>query len=113
MQGEDYMNVKVCKYCECYCPRKELSHKMTLKMIMLLDRHLMLRGKTCAWLQRSDLKQIDPSLLYLEHRVCNMCYRLYKEAEKLMEVELLLAQRVGLPSTETTRYALMSGIRHS
>lgn len=86
------MNVKVCKYCECYCPRKDLTHKMTLKMIILTDRHLMLRGKNYDWMQRSDLKAIDPSLLYLEHRVCKTCYRLFKEVEKLMDLELKIAQ---------------------
>lgn len=57
----------------------------------MTDRHLMLRGKNYEWLFRSDIKDIDPSLLYLEHRVCKLCYRLYKEVERIMNLELNFA----------------------
>lgn len=33
--------MKVCKYCEINKPENELNYKMTLKMILQTDRHLM------------------------------------------------------------------------
>ena len=37
--------MKECKYCEMMFPVIELNHKMTLKQIIEIDKHLMHRGK--------------------------------------------------------------------
>lgn len=38
---DDYKKVKICKYCEIAYPVELLDHKMTLKMIMEVDLHLL------------------------------------------------------------------------
>lgn len=43
---------------------------MTLKMIILTDKHLYWRGKTFPWIDRSDITNLEISNLYHEHKVC-------------------------------------------
>jgi hypothetical protein len=38
---EKYRKVKICRYCEILYPAELLSHKMTLKMIVDVDKHLL------------------------------------------------------------------------
>lgn len=40
-----HTKMKVCKYCDRSMPENELNHKMTLKMIIQTDRHLLHRSK--------------------------------------------------------------------
>lgn len=42
---DDYKKVKICKYCEIVYPVELLDHKMTLKMIMEVDLHLLVNKK--------------------------------------------------------------------
>ncbi|EGR32819.1 lmbr1-like conserved region family protein, putative, partial [Ichthyophthirius multifiliis] len=103
-----YQKVKQCKYCETILPEIELTQKMTLKMIIQTDKHLMHRNKNFQWLQRSDIKHIDTPLLYQEHKVCHPCYKLYTETEKLIQYEYNFAKILGIPCNEETKYNLVS-----
>ena len=71
-KGDAYAHQKqkICKYCEEIYQETELNHKMTLKMIIQTDRHLMHRNKELKWLSRNNLQTVDSSLLYQEHKVC-------------------------------------------
>lgn len=40
LKKEEYKKVKICRYCEATYPVSEMTHKMTLKMIIELDQHL-------------------------------------------------------------------------
>lgn len=41
VKQDEYKKVKSCKYCEVNYPVEELDHKMTLKMIIETDKHLL------------------------------------------------------------------------
>lgn len=43
VKQDEYKKVKLCKYCETNFPVEELEHKMTLKMIIETDKHLLVR----------------------------------------------------------------------
>ncbi|KAL4442889.1 hypothetical protein ABPG74_010778 [Tetrahymena malaccensis] len=103
-----YQKVKICKYCETIFPENELCHKMTLKMIIQTDKHLLHRSKNFPWLARSDIKHVDTPLLYQEHKVCKTCYTLYTETEKLIQQEYQFAKLLGIPCNEETKYNLVS-----
>ncbi|EAS01971.2 Lmbr1-like motif protein (macronuclear) [Tetrahymena thermophila SB210] len=103
-----YQKVKICKYCETVFPENELCHKMTLKMIIQTDKHLLHRSKNFPWLARSDIKHVDTPLLYQEHKVCKTCYTLYTETEKLIQQEYQFAKLLGIPCNEETKYNLVS-----
>jgi LMBR1 domain-containing protein 1 len=97
------MKVVQCKYCEEFYPTDQMNHKMTLKMLMQTDKHLMHRGETFEWLNRSDIKHIDTTLLFQEHKVCKCCYKLYQATEKLRAVEFQFARVLGIPVSLETR----------
>lgn len=92
-----YQNLKQCKYCEDFYPTIELSKKMTLKMIIQLDKHLKHRGFSYQWLERSNFQFLDTSSLYETHRVCKTCYRLYEEVTSLLDLYSEFSQFVGIP----------------
>jgi len=105
---EDYQKVALCKYCEIMYPVEELLHKMTLKSIIQADKHLMHRGKTFKWLERSEIKQIDTVALYQEHKVCDSCYKLHEETEKLRHLEFEFAKALGIPVNPEKKIDLVS-----
>ena len=63
----------------------------------LMDRELLSKKeskdnkkqeKSFKWLARtSTILNLDTPLLYQEHKVCAICYKLYTEIEKLIEIE--------------------------
>ena len=54
-----YQNLKTCRYCEQLFPNTELTKKMTLKMIVQMDKHLKHRGYRYEWLDRSLYQFLD------------------------------------------------------
>jgi hypothetical protein len=70
LRADGYQKIKLCKYCETPYHAEELTKKMTLKMIIELDKHLKYRGMTWDWLDRSEHQYLDISNLYEIHQVC-------------------------------------------
>lgn len=101
-----YKKIK-CKYCDVMM--NDSTCKMTIKMIIQTDQSLLRRGyeKDLDFLHRYSLKNVDLINLYEEHKVCKKCYMLYKETEKLMEVEHQLNKLMGIPMTKDTKHDLL------
>lgn len=70
---EKYQKTKECRYCEKNYLESELTHKMTRKMLIEMDRYLLHIGKNFEWLARSD-PAIDPHCLYQEFKICERWY---------------------------------------
>jgi len=45
----NYQKSKICYYCENHYFVEELNKKLTLKMVLQMDKHLQIRGKTYDW----------------------------------------------------------------
>lgn len=64
MEKERYQKTKVCRYCEKNYLEPELTHKLTMKMIIEVDKYLVHMGKWDKWLKRSDIANVDAHCLY-------------------------------------------------
>lgn len=106
LREEEYKKLSKCKYCEE--KMRESTHKMTIKMIIQTDQALLKRGYKFDFLKRYQTKSVDLVNLYEEHKVCKKCYKLYKETEKLLEVELQLNKVLGIPVTQDTKHDLLN-----
>ena len=91
-----YQKSKMCNYCEEYYFTEELTKKLTLKMIIQMDKHLFHRGKNYDWLNRSDYKFLDISNLYETHDVCKTCYKLYEEITELLNTYQEFSKYIGV-----------------
>ena len=81
---ETYTKCKKCSYCNKVVVEHLMSHKLTLMMILQCDQHLIRMGKTFPWLERSYKHHVNSVNLYVEHKVCDSCYKLYIEIQKLV-----------------------------
>lgn len=70
LEKEMYQKTKLCRYCERSYLESELTFKMTMRMIIEVDKYLLHLGKEYNWLKRSDVSNIDSYFLYQEHKVC-------------------------------------------
>lgn len=73
-----------------------MTHKATLMMILQCDQHLIRLGKSFPWLERCYKQHVNSVNLYVEHKVCDSCYKLYVEIQKLVDLELKMAKRIGV-----------------
>lgn len=73
-----------------------MTHKLTLMMILQCDQHLIRLGKSFHWLDRCYSLHLDSVNLYVEHKICDSCYKFYKEVEKLVSLETKLAELTGI-----------------
>ena len=65
--------------------------------------------KSFKWLARtSTILNLDTPLLYQEHKVCAVCYKLYTETEKLIEIEYQIASKLGIPASIETKFNLVN-----
>lgn len=64
-----------------------MTHKLTLMMILQCDQHLIRLGKNLPWLDRCFKYHVSSVNLYVEHQVCDSCYKLYTEVLKMVEYE--------------------------
>lgn len=69
-EKEKYQKTKICRYCEKSYLESDLSHYMTIKMLIETDRYLLHLGKSYKWLRRSDIMNVDTHCLYQEHKIC-------------------------------------------
>ena len=87
-----------------------MRHKLTLLMLLQADRHLLERGKNYAWLERCFSQHIGNVNLYIEHKVCDSCYQLYKEIERLMTMEVEFARMLGINASETNKIVSITSL---
>eukprot|EP00003_Mantamonas_plastica_P015835 TRINITY_DN2661_c1_g1_i7.p1 TRINITY_DN2661_c1_g1~~TRINITY_DN2661_c1_g1_i7.p1 ORF type:complete len:346 (+),score=120.11 TRINITY_DN2661_c1_g1_i7:32-1039(+) len=103
---KDYKRTVKCKSCLSRFQVEELQQSLTLKMIKLMNIHLIGRGKWFSWFDSVECKNylddLDTSSLYQSFRVCKNCYDLYNLEKKLIKLELQFAKALGIPITEET-----------
>lgn len=100
---DQYQKCKNCKYCNKVFPEHLMTHRLTLIMLLQADKHLLARGKTFPWLERCFNQHIGNVNLYIEHKICDSCYTLYKEIEKLMRLEVEFARMLGVAVPEDNK----------
>lgn len=64
-----------------------MTHKLTLMMILQCDQNLIKMGKQYKWLDRCYNQHVGSVNLYVEHKVCDSCYKFYKEVERLINLQ--------------------------
>ena len=87
-----------------------MTHKLTLMMILQCDQHLIRLGKTFPWLERCYSVHLDSVNLYVEHKICDSCYKFYKEIQKLVSLEKRLAELTGvkIPTDDKSSVSITS-----
>jgi hypothetical protein len=93
---ETYTKCKKCKYCYKVVAEHLMTHKLTLMMILQCDRNLITLGKMFPWLECCYKHHVSTVNLYIEHKVCDSCYKLYSEVEKLMELGDEMNRKTGV-----------------
>ena len=73
-----------------------MTHKLTLMMILQCDQHLIRLGKSFPWLDRSFKYHVSSVNLYVEHQVCDSCFKLYVEVQKIVELDQKMAVMCGV-----------------
>lgn len=73
-----------------------MTHKLTLMMILQCDQHLIRLGKSFPWLERSYKYHVSTVNLYVQHKVCDSCYKLYNEVQRIVELEDKMATITGV-----------------
>ena len=69
-----------------------------------MDKHLLHRSHEFEWFERTEPKHMDAPTLYSKHQVCNSCFRLQLEVEKLLDLEIEFANKLGVPIDYIKRY---------
>lgn len=49
-------------------------------------------------------KHLDGAILYSKHKVCISCFKLQLEIEKLVELEIEFANKLGVPTDYIKKY---------
>ena len=75
---ESYTKCRKCRYCYKIIAEHLMTHKLTLMMILQCDQHLIRLGKSFSWLERCYSLHLDSVNLYVEHKICDSCYKFYK-----------------------------------
>ena len=105
-EKEKYQRTKECRYCEKSYLESDLTHKLTKKMLLEMDRYLLHLGKDYKWLARSDAN-IDSHCLYQECKVCERCYRLYIEIQALLAFEGRFLKKLAVATEADPKDLLM------
>ena len=89
---QNFSKLRTCKFCQLQYPAKNLSHQMTLKMILQTEFHLrvivfifVFNSSTCSfvhqhlghtfkWLDHGDCATYDHTYLYQIHKICKSWY---------------------------------------
>jgi hypothetical protein len=87
-----------------------MTHKLTLMMLLQCDQHLVRLGKDFPWLERAYSLHLDSVNLYVEHKVCDSCYRFYREVQRLVGLQRKLAILTGtvLPADDKNAVSITS-----
>ena len=87
-----------CKLCRLYYSNNELSHLVSVRMLLLYKLHTN-RRMDLSW-DTSHLKIASNTMLSQSVRICQYCYMLVTSEFELMEVEERLGRVLGLPHQE-------------
>lgn len=93
---ETYTKCKKCKYCYKTMAQHLMNHKLTLMMILQCDQHLIRLGKSFPWLDRCFKYHVSSVNLYVQHKVCDSCYKLYNQVQKIVGLESTMAKMIGI-----------------
>ena len=96
-QGKQTKNLKMWMFWKVGFLMSELTNKLTLKMVIDMERMIRHMGINISWLDFSDSKFYEKSLFYQTFRVWNSCTILYKALKELKSTELKIAQAFGIP----------------
>jgi len=76
-------NLKQCMFCKIGFLQYELTNKLTLKMIIDMEKMINHMGLSIKWIDFSDAKYYEKSLLYQTFRVWHSCTILYNALTEL------------------------------
>jgi len=91
------VNLKNWLFCKIPFPVYELIHKLTLKMLIDMEKMIRHIGFNLDWIDFSDPKFQENSLLYQAFRVWDSCNILCKALMDLKEVEIKIANASCIP----------------
>ncbi|CAD8061259.1 unnamed protein product [Paramecium primaurelia] len=98
-QQWNFTKTQICKFCELIYPAKELTHQLTLKMLIECDLHLLSRNIELKHLQirnRINFTHLDSAMLFHKYYVCDSCYQLFMACDELIQLEFKMAQKLGI-----------------
>ncbi|CAG9333661.1 unnamed protein product [Blepharisma stoltei] len=87
-----------CKLCRLYYPNYELTHLVSVRMLMLYKVHVTHR-LDLPW-DTSHLKVATSDMLSQSVRICQFCYLLVTSEVELMKTEEKMAQALNVPKKE-------------
>lgn len=97
-ENQYLMNFVHCKLCRLYYTNNQLSHLVSVRMLMVFKVHSLGRGELP--LDTSHLKVTSNDMLSQSVRICQFCYMLVTSEFELMEVEEALASALNIPKKE-------------
>ncbi|CAG9327889.1 unnamed protein product [Blepharisma stoltei] len=86
-----------CKLCRLHYPNNELSHLVSVRMLMLYKVHVTQR-MDLPW-DTSHLKLTTADLLSQSVRICQFCYLLVTSEFELIKIEEKMAEALHIPKT--------------
>eukprot|EP00347_Sterkiella_histriomuscorum_P010413 403376398 len=93
----EYVKLRICRFCQIGYPVEELNYSLTLKMILKTERLLMNLGYFYEWLNHGDESMYEDISLYKPFAACVTCYSIFKEVDELQQVQIQLSRALGIP----------------
>ncbi|OMJ88194.1 hypothetical protein SteCoe_9928 [Stentor coeruleus] len=100
IENQYLMNFVHCKLCRLYYTNNQLSHLVSVRMLMLFKVHSLRRVKLP--LDTSHLKVTSADMLSQSVRICQYCYMLVTTEFELIQVEESLAAALNIPKKDLT-----------
>ena len=87
-----------CKLCRLYYTNNQLSHLVSVRMLMLFKVHSLRRVELPV--DTSHLKVTSADMLSQSVRICQYCYMLVTSEFELLNIEEILASSLNVPKKE-------------
>lgn len=97
-ENQYLMNFVHCKLCRLYYTNNQLSHLVSVRMLMVFKVHSLGRGELP--LDTSHLKVTSNDMLSQSVRICQYCYMLVTSEFELMNVEEALGKALNIPKKD-------------
>ncbi|KRX00940.1 hypothetical protein PPERSA_09546 [Pseudocohnilembus persalinus] len=82
---------------------------MTLREILQNDVHLQHRSADFKWINRQEqFQHLDSVQLFKKHKVCESCFKLHTEIQKLIELENQFVLKLGIDVDPYQKYNSLS-----
>eukprot|EP00397_Hematodinium_sp_SG-2012_P010343 GEMP01010454.1.p1 GENE.GEMP01010454.1~~GEMP01010454.1.p1 ORF type:complete len:811 (+),score=207.01 GEMP01010454.1:218-2650(+) len=88
--------MRLCPLCSCQFPRQEMVKKMTMKMMLELEHHLLKRNVGPFHVRRVSMEKLSQ-----RYNVCSLCWALYLAERGLSMVEKKLCDAVCVQPAKT------------